>query len=236
MVLEGISRIYNFQHLDGGWGWWHSDGSKIIMTAIVVSALDQIEEAGFHINPNVIKKGIDYLIANQHTNGEWDFQEYSSNTLEATAYVLKSLINSQNITTEIEVSIDKAINRFAVQWSEGEMNSVYAASVFYVATVGSSFENSTLNNILIQYIKDNKKVEANTVYWDSDQESVWYWRKLGNEVEITAYATWALAIDDFIYNYAMIQKAVKYLLNERSSWGWRTTADTSAAIAVLTSI
>ncbi|MBY9008728.1 MAG: hypothetical protein KGD74_02535 [Candidatus Lokiarchaeota archaeon] len=236
MVLEGISRIYNFQHHDGGWGWWRSDGSKIIMTAIVVSALSQIEETGFYINPNVIKRGIDYLIANQHTNGGWDFQEYSSNTLEATAYVLKALLNSQNITPELEVSIDMAINRFVVLWNAGEMNSAYAASLFYVATVGSSFENSTLNNILIQYIKDNKKIEANTVYWDSDQESVWYWRKLGNEVEITAYAIWALAIDDFIDNYAIIQKAVRYLMNERSRWGWKTTADTAAAISVLTSI
>ncbi len=236
MVLEGISRIYNFQHPDGGWGWWQSDGSKIIMTAIVVAALNQIEEAGFYINPNVIKRGINYLISNQHSNGEWDFQEYSSNPLEATAYVLKSLLNSQNITTEIEESIDKAINRFMVLWNAGEMNSAYAASLFYIATVGSSFENSTLNGILIQYIKDNKKIEANTVYWDSDQESVWYWRKLGNEVEITAYATWALAIDDFIDNYALIQKAVRYLMNKRSSWGWSTTADTAAAITFLTAI
>ena len=43
MIITGLSRIYNFQHSDGGWGWWNDDGSKIIMTAIVVSALNQIE-------------------------------------------------------------------------------------------------------------------------------------------------------------------------------------------------
>ncbi|MBY9019642.1 MAG: hypothetical protein KGD67_01195 [Candidatus Lokiarchaeota archaeon] len=236
MVLEGISRIYNFQHLDGGWGWWHSDGSKIIMTAIVVSALNQVEEAGFPINPQVIKRGINYLISKQHSNGEWDFQQYSSNTLEATAYVLKALLNSQNITIEIETSVNSAIDRFEALWNAGEMNSVYAASLYYVAIVGTSFENATFNDILIQFIKDNKKIEANTVYWDSDQENIWYWRKLGNEVEITAYATLALAMDDFIDNYATIQKATQYLMNKRNRWGWRTTADTAAAITVLTGI
>ncbi|MHA2366864.1 MAG: hypothetical protein ACXAC7_23130, partial [Candidatus Hodarchaeales archaeon] len=74
------------------------------------------------------------------------------------------------------------------------------------------------------------------IYWESDQNNPWYWRKLGNEVEITSYATWALAIDDYIDNYALIQKSVRYLLNQRNRWGWRTTADTAAAITALTAI
>ncbi|MHA2120622.1 MAG: MG2 domain-containing protein, partial [Promethearchaeota archaeon] len=90
MILEGINRIYNFQHTDGGWGWWRSDGSKIIMTSIVVSALIQIEDAGFQINRFILEKGIDYLILHQFPSGLWDFQEYSSNSLEATAFILKA--------------------------------------------------------------------------------------------------------------------------------------------------
>ena len=90
--------------------------------------------------------------------------------------------------------------------------------------------------MLIQYLKNNKQIEGDTVFWDSDQGNPWYWRKLGNEVEITAYATLALAIDDYIDNYAVIQKAVRYLLNQRNRWGWRTTADTAAAITALTEI
>lgn len=236
MVLEGLSRIYNFQHADGGWGWWEKDGSKVIMTSIVVSALNQVEESGFHINPIILHKGIEYLIDHQHVNGEWDFQEYSSNTLEATAYVLKAIMKYKNITAEIEVSINKAVDRFSVLWYSGGMKSSYAASLFYIATVGSTYQNTSLNNVLIQYLKDNKLIEENTVYWDSDQDNPWYWRKLGNEVEITAYATLALALDNYIDNYAIIQKAVKYLLNQRNRWGWRTTADTAAAITSLTEL
>jgi len=55
-------------------------------------------------------------------------------------------------------------------------------------------------------------------------------------LEITSYATWALAMDDYISNYALIQKAVRFLLDQRNRWGWGSTADTSAAIAALTTI
>ncbi|MHA2366402.1 MAG: MG2 domain-containing protein, partial [Candidatus Hodarchaeales archaeon] len=101
MILEGLSRIYNFQHSDGGWGWWQNDNTKIIMTAIVISALNQIEEVGFTINSQVLKKGIEYLILHQEASGAWDFQEYSSNTLEATAYIIKAIIKNKNKTSQM---------------------------------------------------------------------------------------------------------------------------------------
>jgi len=236
MILEGLSRIYNFQHSDGGWGWWRNDNSKIIMTSIVISALNQINEADFTINSQILKKGIEYLISHQDANGAWDFQEYSSNTLEATAFILKAIMTYPNKTSQMITAMCSAVNRYKTLWNSGDMQSTYGASLYYLATFNTDYKNSTLNNELIQFIKDDRKVEDSTVFWDSDRTSPWYWRKLGNTVEITSYATWALALDDYVSNYAIIQKAVRYLLNQRNRWGWGSTADTSAAINSLTSI
>ena len=236
MILEGLNRIYNFQHSDGGWGWWRDDTSKILMTSIVVSALIQIEEVGFQINSITLKRGIEYLINHQYPNGLWDFQEYSSNTLEATAFILKAIMNFNNKTSQMDTAISKAVNEFRSLWNTEEMQSAYAASLFYIATNDNFYENTTFNDILIQFIKDNKKIEENTIFWDSDVDNIWYWRKLGNIVEITSYAIWALALDDYVNNYALIRKAVRYLLNQRNRWGWGSTADTAAAITALTAI
>ncbi|MFW9874616.1 MAG: MG2 domain-containing protein [Candidatus Thorarchaeota archaeon] len=204
MILKGLSRIYDFQHYDGGWGWWEDDASKVIMTSIVVSALNQIEEAGFLINPIVLESGINFLITHQNPSGIWDFQEYSSNTLEATAFILKAIINYKKMTTQIETVINIAVSEFNKLWHIGDMQSTYAASLFYIATLDTIYQNITFNNILIQYIKNDKKSERNTIFWDADTSDVYYWRKLGNLVEITSYATWALALDDYINNYALI--------------------------------
>ncbi|MFX0022082.1 MAG: MG2 domain-containing protein [Candidatus Hermodarchaeota archaeon] len=236
MILKGLDRIYNFQHNDGGWGWWRDDASKILMTSIVISALNQIQEVGFQVNSISLRRGINYLIALQDISGVWDFQEYSSNVLEATAFILKGLMNSKNITTEMDLAINKAVNEFQTLWNTEDMKSSYGASLFYIGIVDSIYENTTFSNELIQYIKDNKRIDENMIYWDCDANNIWYWRKLGNIVEITSYAAWALALEDFIGNYAIIQKAIRYLLNERNRWGWGSTADTAAAITALTTI
>jgi len=132
------------------------------MTSIVISALNQIEKVGFQINSDILNKGIDYLILHQHLNGVWDFQKYSSNTLEATAFILKALISSNNIISPMNTAINKAIGEFTNLWNAGDMQSTYGASLFYIATSGNIYENITLNSALIQYIKDNKEIEEDT--------------------------------------------------------------------------
>ena len=46
MVNAGIERLDNFQHDDGGWGWWPDDPSRVFMTAYVVSGLGEAKAAG----------------------------------------------------------------------------------------------------------------------------------------------------------------------------------------------
>jgi alpha-2-macroglobulin len=37
----GLERLSDYQHEDGGWGWWKEDGSRVYMTAYVVSGIGQ---------------------------------------------------------------------------------------------------------------------------------------------------------------------------------------------------
>ena len=41
----GLARLKDYQHEDGGWGWWKEDNSLVFMTAYVVSGLGQAGEA-----------------------------------------------------------------------------------------------------------------------------------------------------------------------------------------------
>jgi alpha-2-macroglobulin len=45
-IRAGLDRLYNFQHEDGGWGWWETDESHPFMTAYVVAGLEQAQAAG----------------------------------------------------------------------------------------------------------------------------------------------------------------------------------------------
>lgn len=40
-MLAGLTRLKDYQHDDGGWGWWKEDSSRVYMTAYVVSGIAQ---------------------------------------------------------------------------------------------------------------------------------------------------------------------------------------------------
>ena len=52
----GSTASNNFQHEDGGWGWWETDESHPFMTAYVVAGLAQAKAAGVQVDAERIEK------------------------------------------------------------------------------------------------------------------------------------------------------------------------------------
>ena len=48
-VSAGVQRLYDFQHDDGGWGWWKGDGNHPFMTAYALWGLDEARRAGIKV-------------------------------------------------------------------------------------------------------------------------------------------------------------------------------------------
>src|ERR1039458_1096953 len=40
-MQAGLARLQDYQHDDGGWGWWKEDESRVYMTAYVVGGIGQ---------------------------------------------------------------------------------------------------------------------------------------------------------------------------------------------------
>jgi uncharacterized protein YfaS (alpha-2-macroglobulin family) len=62
MVKAGLERLYNFQHGDGGWGWWTDDNTHPYMTAYVCYGLLKAREADFDVRDGVLDEGLDSLV------------------------------------------------------------------------------------------------------------------------------------------------------------------------------
>ncbi len=77
-ISAGMERLYDFQHDDGGWGWWKEDDSQVFMTAYVVSGLAQAKQAGYEIKDEEQKKAIAWLKAQlaKHPNMVADLRSY----------------------------------------------------------------------------------------------------------------------------------------------------------------
>jgi uncharacterized protein YfaS (alpha-2-macroglobulin family) len=67
-VTAGLERLYDYQHEDGGWGWWKTDESAMFMTAYVVSGLAQARSAGYEIRADVLQRATQWLVAQGKLN------------------------------------------------------------------------------------------------------------------------------------------------------------------------
>ena len=64
LVLEqGLTRLYKFQHPDGGWGWWEHDKTDPRMTVYVVYGLARCASAGVTVDTGVLARGSAWLNA-----------------------------------------------------------------------------------------------------------------------------------------------------------------------------
>ena len=60
-IRAGLDRLYNFQHADGGWGWWETDDTHPFMTAYVVAGLAQAKAAGVQIDQPRADRGAEWV-------------------------------------------------------------------------------------------------------------------------------------------------------------------------------
>jgi uncharacterized protein YfaS (alpha-2-macroglobulin family) len=62
-VRAGLVRLYGFQHDDGAWGWWQTDGTNPYTTTYVVYGLAVARDAGYDVNATALRRGVDALVA-----------------------------------------------------------------------------------------------------------------------------------------------------------------------------
>jgi alpha-2-macroglobulin len=49
-IDAGLKRLYDYQHDDGGWGWWQTDDSHVFMSSYVLAGLSQARLEGYDVN------------------------------------------------------------------------------------------------------------------------------------------------------------------------------------------
>src|SRR5262249_30525817 len=61
ITRASLDRLYDFQHGDGGWGWWKQGESDHWMTAYVVWGLTLAKQAGIEVKSDVLSHAVDFL-------------------------------------------------------------------------------------------------------------------------------------------------------------------------------
>lgn len=215
----GLRRLYDYQHSDGGWGWWSNDESQVFLSSYVLYGFHLLKENNIDINQNSINRGCEFL--------------------EKAVKDIDADVNSRYVVDFGAGYDTRAYATYAFSWhkqvQEKELDKLFAdkdkLSNYSLALFAATLDNNKQTERASQILKDldNKKLTSPMgVHWES--KSVRYsW--LDNDVEATGYALKA---------YVQINKdspdlpeIVNWLINNRQGAHWSSTKDTSVAIFAL---
>lgn len=206
MMKQGLDRLYNFHHSDGGWGWWENDASHPYMTAYVVYGLTLAKEANFKVDENKIKAGTEWL--------ERKFTEEKD--LATKAYMLYSMgiagKSHPQWALELFEKRDK-LNPYA--------RALLAMTLHYAGKKDEA-------RIIMANLEDSAESTGTAAFWKGQAFSHGW---MDNEVETTAYVLKALL--QIKPESPFVSPAVRYLSLSRKGVSWHSTKDTAAAIFAL---
>jgi hypothetical protein len=217
MVAQGMDRLYNYQHGDGGWGWWEFDDTHPFMTAYVVYGLALAKEAGFPVRETVFQNGVASL-RKQLTDNKFYDKEIDFTTRLYMAYALSVA---------------------------GDTDPEPAASMYHGLITGKTQLNNygramlalTLHRLgreesAKQVAKDIIKhaiTENGRTRWEGKQ---WHYNWQDDVYETTAQCVRALAA--ISPDAPEITQAVRWLVrNRKGGTHWRSTRDTAIVVFAL---
>ena len=218
-------RLFDFQHEDGGWGWWKTGSSDDFMTAYVVWGFALAKEAGIEVDSGAVH-GVEYL---DHQlvkeEGDWEQQAWMLHAIGA----WRAATHDENVTAEEHRAIDNV-------WKHRDRLSSYSRALFTLAAhdLGDSAKTAVLIRNLEDGVKLDRGADPNAAetmaaaHWGADG---FWWHWYEGPVESTAFALQALVRVD--PQNKLIEPAMNWLVKNRRGAQWNNTRDTAIAVLAL---
>ncbi|MGN6385389.1 MAG: alpha-2-macroglobulin family protein, partial [Verrucomicrobiota bacterium] len=232
MVKSSLERLYNFQHADGGWGWWKEGESDRFMTAYVLWGLSLATQSAVPIDNRVVRRAAKYLDQNI-VKAEADYPMQ--------AWMLHALAVHARVSSQPRLS-DPEEKAFANLWNNRDRLNSYSRALLALAAqnFGKRDEAKTLVRNLSNGVKIDKnpgatvlnpktgKTAPATAHWGEDG---FYWRWSEGGVEATAFALRALLEID--PDNELVDPVVNWLVKNRRGAQWSNTRDTAIVVLAL---
>ncbi len=235
MVQAGLERLYDFQHADGGWGWWKKGSTDPYMSAYVLWGLTLAEQADVEVKKSTLERARSYV---EKVLVESEF------AYDMQAWLLHALAVR---FTDIE---DKRPSRFEasaflnLMRNREQLNS-FTRALLALSARHFGFEEEA--RLLVQNLRDGVKIDKSpdqsilltqngstspavmaTAHWG---ESGVFWRWSDGGVESTSFALMALlAIEP---ESDLIEPVMNWLVKNRRGGHWSNTRDSAMALLAL---
>ncbi|HEX7087589.1 MAG TPA: alpha-2-macroglobulin family protein [Vicinamibacterales bacterium] len=221
-VTAGVARLLEYQHDDGGWGWWRTDENHPFMTAYAVYGLLETRQNGYHVDEWRIRRGLNAMVE--------QYREYPRAVPALKAYMLFVLARASAAGLEPTPG-DEPFDRAAALdevWNARDRLTPYGRALLLLA---------------FDALKDPRGDElARTLAGEAERRGDLAWWTVGRDpllddwsdtsVEATAMAVQALA--PRMPSDPLLEQAVRYILARRQAGAWMSTKATAMAVYGLT--
>jgi uncharacterized protein YfaS (alpha-2-macroglobulin family) len=234
ITAASMARLYDFQHSDGGWGWWKDGDSDPWMTAYVLWGFSVARDGGLDVRSAALENASLYL-ARKLVEAELD--------VDSQSWMLHALSAWQPKTSDPLQT--KALENV---WSHHQELSAYSRALFAVVleqsgrhdralTMIRNLENGVKrdtapdNSVLIRGANGRTATAAETIATAHWGEDGWWWRWNQGPVETTSFALRALMRVD--PKNALVEPVMNWLVKNRRGAQWNNTRDTAIAVLAL---
>jgi len=230
VTKASIARLYDFQHGDGGWGWWKEGTSDAFMTAYVVWGFSIARDAGMNVDSARIDRAYAWL--NEHLveqTNDWNEQAWMLHAMSAwNARMSKSGQSAFDDVWEHRerlTSYSRALLALtAHRWNAADRAAVLVRNL----ENGVKVDKTPDQSVLIRGGSSTAETMA-TAHWGSDDRYWWRWHD--GPVETTAFVLQALVTID--PKHALVEPAMNWLVKNRRGAQWSNTRDTAIAVLSL---
>ncbi|MGH9387912.1 MAG: alpha-2-macroglobulin family protein, partial [Vicinamibacterales bacterium] len=221
-VTSGLQRLYDYQHDDGGWGWWKADQNHPFMTAYALWGLDEARRAGVKVNAFRIGNGVRALarLYASYPRAEPDLKAYE-------AYVLQRASADRPEIVWYEEGKQSRYTQAAAReelWEARSRMSVYGRALLLLLLDETK---DARGDELARTLAGEAQTRGDLTWWAVDRDPLLL-DSNETSIEATAFAVQALARRD--PNNPNLERAVRWMMLNRTSGYWSTTKQTAMAI------
>jgi uncharacterized protein YfaS (alpha-2-macroglobulin family) len=208
-MQAGLERLKDYQHDDGGWGWWKEDESRVYMTAYVVSGIGQ----GAQLVPvtneqrSMLNRGTEYL--------QTALTQHPRMRPELRAAVVYALAEAGE--TNLGTALD-------AQWSRRKDLQPEALAMTGLAMLQV---HDTRATDIATLLASEAVHQGDLVYWKGSYVPLLD-AEYDNKAEATAYAVRLLAKID--PNHPLLAGAAQWLMLARNGGDWWDSTEQTAMV------